>query len=703
LKGTKRFSMAVLCVFMSSYGSYSFGENTKVINLGEIFVTTETRVDVTTTEVGVKIIEKGKNINLPDVLKDVPGIDIKRRASVGDTADILSIRGFSGNRIMLNIDGRPVNAAGVVGGYYIDWGTIPLDNIEKIELIRGGGSAEYGNNAMGGVINVITKKPSETPRFTFFGNYGGGRGIDPIENIRITHTFKVGPLGYSLAGSFQKAGAFLWNNNFEGRNLSANMDLDMPAEGVMRFGFQYAFAERGFIRENRQSTNPDSTDFYMKKDDDYPLSFGETFSPYSGTAFIPGPGAFWDKTKYYLDFGYEQPVWDGKVELKIYKNHEDRKEKNYSSSLINPAYDDGALVLDRDVASDRSYGGCFKVRKPFENHNLIAGYEHKVLAYGNTDLNFIDTIYNNWWAPVTGYKSSSKGICHGLFLQDAWFMNDALALTAGVRWDSYENQSIHGSTSPELKDDNITPKLTASYTMTDRDEFTLSAYQALRTPGLPETYWWAEGMTKGSPVLSPEKNNALEISYQRKFIQPGYFRLSGYYYKVDDYIMFRFDPSWRGVYNINEAVLTGFSVDMKKQLASRVSGIASITYQKTRKEGDLFDTAGLTDRIDYLPEWKANAGLELRLPFDSLVRVLARYVDERQTIYAYSYGSPAQKAFKLMTLDSSVTADLDFKIPVTKKGELGLYVENLFDKGIEEQFGYPLPGRIIGASAKIMF
>jgi hypothetical protein len=54
--------------------------------------------------VGAKKIEKGKNINIPDVLKSEPDIDIKRRTLIGDTADSLAIRGFSGNRIMLNID-----------------------------------------------------------------------------------------------------------------------------------------------------------------------------------------------------------------------------------------------------------------------------------------------------------------------------------------------------------------------------------------------------------------------------------------------------------------------------------------------------------------------------------------------------------------------------------------------------------------------
>lgn len=93
------------------------------------------------------------------MLKFGPEVDIKRTMAAGDTGDIISIRGLSRNRIMLNVNGRPLTASGIVGGYYIDWSGIPLDDIEKIEIIKGGSSALYGNNAIGGAVNIITRKP----------------------------------------------------------------------------------------------------------------------------------------------------------------------------------------------------------------------------------------------------------------------------------------------------------------------------------------------------------------------------------------------------------------------------------------------------------------------------------------------------------------------------------------------------------------
>ena len=740
--------MLVLTLTLIQPASANEDPGAEHLTLDEIIVFGDAVDDPTATEVGIKKIEKGKNIDIPDVLKAEPDIDLKRRALIGDTTDSLAIRGFSGNRIMLNINGRPVNAAGVVGGYYIDWGTVPLDNIQKIELIRGGSSVQYGNNALGGVVNVITKKPTNKPTLTFFGTYGGGDDLGSLQSYRLTHTYKIGRIGYSIAGSYQKADPFLWNNDFEGSNMAASIDVDMPMDGLFTFGLQYANAKRGLIRENRMSSDPDNSGFRTKINNDYPLALGETFSPDYGNAFTPGPGAKWDKTKYYFDLGYSQPVYDGELKVTLYKNYEDRKEKNYASSAINASYADGQLVLDRDVKSDRSYGGLIELNKPFRNHELLFGIERKVLAYGDTDTNYIDRTYNNayWEVPMDllSYKPSSEGTCWGYYIQDTYRISDRWTLTGGLRWDLYKNRSINGSTLPELDDDAVTPKLTATCHITDADTITASAYQALRTPGLPETYWWAEGETNGDPVLKPEKNNAAEMIYRHDISGTDFLRLSAYYYDVDDYIMFRFDPSWRGVYNIDKARLYGVSLDCRMTFNDWIVGNAGLTWQQSDKQGDMYDTAGLSDELDYLPDWKGAVGVEIPLFLQSLLNVTVRYVGERRAIYAYTKDESSgaddngcgdnsggennsgwgdgddsgwedggdsgwedegswepEQGFKRVKLDNYFTVDINWKIPLRKHVELSCYAENLFDEDYEEQFGYPMPGMIIGAAVKL--
>jgi len=669
------------------------------LSMEEIVVVESLLSDPQATVVGTKTIEKGRNINIPDALKNEADIGVRRRAAIGDTTDILSIRGLSANRIMLTINGRPINAAGVVGGYYIDWGTIPLDTIEKLEIIRGGSSVAYGNNALGGVINVVTKKPTEKPVTTFFGSYGGGSDIDFIQNYRLTNSWKIGPVGYAISGSYQKAAPFLWNNDFEGENASANIYLDTPFDGELSLGIQYANSRRGFIRQNRVSTDPNSPDFFAVRTTDYPLAFGETLAPGWGNALIPGPGAYWDKTKYYFDLGFKQPVGDALFELKAYKNYEDRHEKNYSSHVVVSTYPDGLLVLDREVESDRSFGGTVRAEVPIYNHDILVGVDYKVQAFGDIVVNYVDTAYNG--NPYKGGPSSHRGTAWGFYGQDTWYVSDRFTLTAGLRYDTYKNEPQHGTVMETLKGGDFSPKVTGTCKITEADTLTVSFYQALRTPGLPETYWWFNGKTSGTPELKPEKNNAAEVAWQHRFSQKHLVTVSGYYYSIDDFIVFRNDPNWRGVYNLDKAEIAGASVEGKSEILSWLTGSAAVSYLHTRKEGDPYDTSGLTDRLDYSPEWKGSIGLDAKLPYHAVFSVALRYVGDQETVYAYTAGG--NQRFSLQRLGSFITADAELKIPVTKYGEMSLYAENILDKRYQERFGFPLTGRIIGGAVKITF
>ena len=695
--------MLVCCLSLAAVPAHAASQ--KHLTIDEILVIDTTVDDQTATTVDTPSIEKGRNINLPDVLKLEPDIDIKRRAGVGDTADILAIRGLSANRIMLNINDRPVNSAGVMGGYYIDWGTIPLDNIEKIEVIKGGSSARYGNNAMGGVINVVTKRPTSKPTVTLSANLGTG-DIDLLQNYRLTHSQKIGHIGYSLAGSFQKADEFLWNNDFESKNFAGNIYVDMPMSGEMSLGLQYADAVRGFIRDNRLSADPNNPNFYRTKNSDYPLSFGETFSSYSGRAFDPGPGADWDKEKYYLDFGYKQPIGNTLVEFNLYQNHEDRDEKNYSSSAIVPTFRDGLLVLDRTMESDRSYGSNLVVTHSLDAHEVEAGIDYKVLAYGDLVLHSIDTLYNG--KPYTGSSAFQEGKSWGYFLQDSWAITDRFTLTPGVRYDTYANQNINGSAGRELEDDAVTPKLTGTYMLTSADTVTASLYQALRTPGLPETNSWRTGgLTKGTSDLKPEKNNAAELMYQHDFSKKDTIKVSAYYYQVDDYIIFRggYSANVRGTYNLDKATLQGCSLDQRHAFTDWLAGRANLTYQHTKKGESPFAFDALSDKIDHLPDWKTSAGLDITLPRQIVLNTTVHYVGNSEMVYLYTTGSGAtmtQKSQK-MDIDASITAGLNLKIPINKHCELGIYADNLFNAKYEERFGYPMPGIVVGSIVKFTY
>jgi outer membrane receptor protein involved in Fe transport len=89
-----------------------------------------------------------------DLLKRVPGVDVKTTGGAMQSSTV-SLRGANSEQVLVLIDGRRLNSA---QGGGVDLSAVPLYNVERIEIIRGGANAKYGENAMGGVINIVTKK-----------------------------------------------------------------------------------------------------------------------------------------------------------------------------------------------------------------------------------------------------------------------------------------------------------------------------------------------------------------------------------------------------------------------------------------------------------------------------------------------------------------------------------------------------------------
>src|SRR2546427_121399 len=136
---------------------------------------------------------------LDDLLRQVPGFSLFRRSSslvTHPTTQGLSLRGVgpSGtSRALVLVDGIPVNDA--FGGW-VYWDRIPLQGIEQIEVVRGGGSSVWGNYALGGVVQVLSRRPVERAVY-FDGSYGTQNTM----NFDLLVHEVQGPFPVALAGS----------------------------------------------------------------------------------------------------------------------------------------------------------------------------------------------------------------------------------------------------------------------------------------------------------------------------------------------------------------------------------------------------------------------------------------------------------------------------------------------------------------------
>ena len=139
-------------------------------------------------------IRRSGATNLPDLLRMVPGLDV---AQINANSWAISARGFNhqfSDKLLVLIDGRSVYTP-LFGGVYWDTQDVPMEDIDRIEVIRGPGATVWGANAVNGVINVITKKTTETKGGLVAGGggtqelgfgmiqYGGNLGADASYRI----------------------------------------------------------------------------------------------------------------------------------------------------------------------------------------------------------------------------------------------------------------------------------------------------------------------------------------------------------------------------------------------------------------------------------------------------------------------------------------------------------------------------------------
>jgi vitamin B12 transporter len=168
---------------------------------------------------------------LGDALRRVPGVEITQSGSYGKTTSI-RIRGANPNQVQVLVDGVRVKSPTLGTAELAD---ITLDQIERIEIVRGPQSTLYGADAIGGVVNIITKR-GRGP-FSLYGSAEGGNYGTHRE--RAGFSGSAGPFDYSLGGSWFESNGQFPNDGTEQRSLVGQIGLSLPYDGRIGLTTRY--------------------------------------------------------------------------------------------------------------------------------------------------------------------------------------------------------------------------------------------------------------------------------------------------------------------------------------------------------------------------------------------------------------------------------------------------------------------------------
>ncbi|EBC0455177.1 catecholate siderophore receptor CirA [Salmonella enterica] len=392
--------------------------------------------------------------NLKDVLKEVPGVQL---TSEGDNRKGVSIRGLDSSYTLILIDGKRVNSRNAVfrhNDFDLNW--IPVDAIERIEVVRGPMSSLYGSDALGGVVNIITKKigqkwhGSVTVDSTLQEHRDRG---DTYNGQFFTSSPLIdGVLGMKAYGSLAKRG-----KDEQQRSATTATGETPRIEGFTSRDGNVEFAWTpnenhdvtagyGFDRQDRDS---DSLDKNRLERQNYALS-------HNGR-------------------------WDlGNSELKFYGEKVENKNPGNSSPITSESNSiDGKYVLPlAPVNQFVTFGGEWRHDKLSDAVNLTGGSSTKT--------------------------SASQ---YALFLEDEWRIFEPLALTTGIRMDDHETYGDHWS-----------PRAYLVYNATDTLTVKGGWATAFKAPSLLQlSPDWATNSCRGgcrivgSPDLKPETSESWEL------------------------------------------------------------------------------------------------------------------------------------------------------------------------------------------------
>jgi len=636
--------------------------------------------------------------------KNISGFDLQRMSYSGNQNSRLRIRGLDESRCRVLLGGNPLHGAGVYGGYYVDWNSLALQNIERIEIIRGLAPAKYGNT-LGGVINIIPRYGSYKPKtqLDLTGSWLEGAGGMGVRSGKLSHSWRAGTVGWSLSAGRYETDGYLRNAFVDRDTFAGGLTWDICEGLELTLSGRYTKTKSGMIVYNRpdspyyRSDHPDSLDSPLGGPN---LPF-RNHGPGTWGPLDWGDGSYWRDNRLNLDakLSWESDNFD--FDLSTYYIDQDRSE--HFKAVTN----DGMEVFGRECEPEKNNWGW---RADFENrfellgsHSVEYGANGQYLGYGDVRVKNYNRPY--FFGPPPPFPphpnlQDSKGTptlsrYHGIYIQDRWKITDWLEIAPGIRYDDFRAPGSAGTR--DLTSKAWGPRI--KVTVKPHEDFRVSAAygRAYRFPTIPEYYWFYNGFQPPNRTgLSAEAADQWELETELKVKKRLSFLARGYYYNVQDYIrtVFGYRPS-RVVYNLDSVSLGGVELEAKYELAKDCYLWGNYTFQKTRKRGDNLSAGGqLTDELSELPDHKFNVGISYEKKDGLHAALSLRYVGKREALYG-NLAVPGSAS--LQSMDSFFDLDFNASYPVYAEdggpeARLGITVENILNQYYEEQYGYPMPG-----------
>jgi len=633
-----------------------------------IITATGTEVSPRNTSVSATVvtspqIEARQATRVEQLLRDVPGVIASQTGSTGAQTSLF-VRGGNSNMTQVLLNGFRLNN---VGGFF-DFSKLTTDNVDRIEVVRGPMSSLYGNDAMTGVINVISRRGEGPPSLSLTTNWGahasGHNNRNLISEQRVSFQGSWDRLGYSVAyGNYYDYGILPFNNRSTANVLNSRLDLS-PVER-----FQLTL-----------------TTLFIDNYFGFPTSSGDRFDSTAagGSGLDPDQNQTNNNLLLGLTATYRPWEW--------WENELSLGYLNLNNRYNNKANPDQVRFQDYDYYSrdlEDQYSLNYRA-------NFTVGDKNRIGSVTTLGLELRNERWKSWsrswdwfaWQYADDFTKASRGSV-SYYLQEQLSLRDRFFLTVGGRLE--DNSSF---TTVEFS-----PRASAALRFPETDTTLRAAGgRSIKAPSFVETDS-LNPFFLGNPALKPEKNTSWEVGldqwlYQDK-VQGGLTYFENYFTDLIQYAQ----TGWTSgsFFNIAKATTKGLEFYLTAQPFPGFTARTAYTYltdMRVTDAGGLVNINIMTGR-NLLRRPRQTWSFDLNYlhgPWE--VNLNGLYVGAREDRRPDS--SPPYWARRL-TNGGYLIANLAGYYTVVndwgyvKRLQLMARANNLFDKNYEEVFGYSSP------------
>ncbi len=530
-----------------------------------------------------EMIEKIQPEKMADLFKAIPGVEIEGE---GPFRGIPVIRGLSSNRVLILVDGQRLNNARESTSFAgIQPALVNLSEVERIEVLRGPASVQYGSDAIGGVINIITRQPNLGEQdFKVNGDVALEYGtISDSRAGRVSVTGTGSGFSFYAGGSYEKVDDYKAANGASDDERYEDYVLEddtVPNSGMEQTNFnggvKFLTGEQGILRIDAEVVRT--------KDVGFPGFSLET----SGIEFT-FPNFDRDKIGVAWSSG---PVWGlSDISLSTYYQG---INKESSSIFAFPGY-----TSDTFTQSEiDSIGFNAQAIADAGNHNLTFGLDFYTDDVEDNALT--ETCFGPFCLPpsteVAVPKSEQTGF--GAYVQDQWTLSDQFTLALGLRGDTFSFVSEDDPDYPgepfDVDDSAISGNIGLTWSVTEHVNVTGLVARGFRTPNLQERSYTGISTDQTTFILqNPDLDSESSWNYEIG-TKVRYEQYSGglhfFYNDLTNFITLVFlDPSESPdpktldaaqFQNIAKAKIWGVEFDLEAIFANWWTAFGSVAYIK---------------------------------------------------------------------------------------------------------------------------